>query len=83
MGERKISQRTPPPKRVFPPLSGVFSTPPFACRCSVFPVQYSTTEQRRSSSGYVQKSWAGVLWYVVLPHTFSTVSLESKMGEIT
>ena len=59
---------TPLPKRGFgPPSYGTFSTP-LTCRCSVFPVQKSTTEQTRSSFGGVQNFSGGrVLWYVFLP----------------
>ena len=53
--------------RVLPPSYGTFSTP-LRCQGSVFPVQKSTTEQTRSSSGGVQKfSGERVLWYVFLP----------------
>ena len=67
-GGRKTSRMTPLPKRGFgPPSYGTFSTP-LACRCSVFPVQKSTTEQTRSSFGGVQYFSGGrILWYVFLP----------------
>ena len=67
-GGRKTSRMTPLPKRGFgPPSYGTFSTP-LACRCFVFPVQKSTTEQTRSSFGGVQNFSGGrVLWYVFLP----------------
>ena len=50
-----------------PPSYGTFSTP-LGCQYSVFPVQKSTTEQTKSSFGWVQKfSGERVLWYVFLP----------------
>ena len=66
-GGGETSRLTPLPKRgLEPPSYGTFSTP-LVCRCSVFPVQNSTTEQTRSSVGGVQNFSGGrVLWYVFL-----------------
>ena len=68
-GGRKTSQRRPLPKRAFGvPLVWCVFHPPPRCRCSVFPVQKSTTEQTRSSFGRVQKFSGGcALRYVFLP----------------
>ena len=53
-GEENLTKDTPPKKKGFGPLVRYVFHPP-GCRCSVFPVQKSTTEQTRSSFGRVQK----------------------------